>query len=120
IPTPVACLLNNPETTFNRGRSEANGWRLLLSCMSAPEPFAPQFFGLIPLPMNSAAKRLGCTAGEVREVDSLPPTGTDSSHGRPIVTPTPVRKVRRLSLFGGRFIMSISGLVAPPGASQGW
>src|SRR6266508_2912420 len=111
MPTPVACLLNNPETTFNRGRSEANGWRLLLSCMSAPDPLAPQFFGLMPLPMNSAAKRLGCTAGEVREVASLPPTGIDSSHGRPIVTPTPRRNVRRLSLCGGGFIVSISGQV---------
>src|SRR5262245_21873954 len=82
--------------------------------MSAPEPFAPQFFGLIPLPMNSAAKRLGCTEGEVREVASLPPSGIDSSHGSPIVTPTPVRNVRRLNLFEREFIVSIPSLAAPP------
>src|SRR5215475_293122 len=96
MPTPVACLLNNPEMTFSRGRSEARGSRLLLNSMSAPEPLAHQCLGLMPLPMNRAAKRWG---GEgVEEDDLLPQTGSDSSQGRAMVTPTPVRKVRRQGL----------------------
>src|SRR5437764_14654366 len=104
MPTPVACLLNNPEMTFSRGRSDNNGSRLLLSCMSAPEPFAHQLLGLMPLPMNRAANRCGCPEGDAREADSLPQPERDSSQGRPIVTPTPRRKVRRLSLCDCGFI----------------
>ena len=77
-------------------RSGARGWRLLLSSMSAPAPFAHQFFGLMPLPMNRAANRLGGVAAAVPEAGSLPQTGIDSSQGRAIVTPTPLSKVRRL------------------------
>src|SRR5262245_207599 len=100
MPTPVACLLNSPETTLSRGRREANGSRLLLSSMSAPDPLADQFFGLIPLPMKRAANRGGDAAGEGRDTPSLPQPERDSNQGRPIVTPTPVRKVRRLIWFG--------------------
>ena len=34
--------------------------------MSAPAPFAHQWFGLIPLPMKSAAKRSGSACGAGR------------------------------------------------------
>ena len=68
--------------------------------MSAPEPFAHQFFGLMPLPMNRAANRLGVAEGRVPEAVSLPQTGSDSSQGRAIVTPTPFSNVRRVSLCG--------------------
>src|SRR5947209_14682552 len=99
MPTPVACLLNKPMITFSRGRSADNGSRLLLSCMSAPEPLAHQFLGLMPLPMNRAANRCGCAEGDVRETVSLPQPESDSSQGRPIVKPTPFSKVRRVILF---------------------
>src|SRR5436305_13503571 len=99
MPTPVACLLNRPEMTFKRDRREASGSRLLLSCMSAPEPFAHQFLGLMPLHMNRAANRCGCHEGEVREADSLPPYGIDSRQGRPIVNTKPVRNVSRMNEF---------------------
>src|SRR5260370_27236145 len=91
MPTPVACLLNKPEITFNRGRNADSGSRLLLSCMSAPEPLAHQFLGLIPLPMNRAAKRFGGA-----EAGSAPQTESDSNHGRAMVTPTPLSNLRRL------------------------
>src|SRR5216684_4082313 len=79
MPTPVACLLNNPERTFNRGRREDNGSRLLLNCMSEPDPFAHQCFGLMPFPMNRAANRCGGAAGDgVAEAEELPQTGSDS------------------------------------------
>src|SRR5438105_777779 len=91
MPTPVACLLNNPDTTFILDRNGAIGSRLLLSSMSEPEPFAHQFLGLTPLPMNSAANRRGAAAA-----GSAPQTGSDSSQGRAIVTPTPRSIVRRL------------------------
>src|SRR5438105_12152166 len=104
MPTPVACLLNNPEMTLSRDRSGDNGSRLLLSSMSAPAPLAHQFGGLMPLPMNRAANRLGCSAAD----DSLPPNDIASSQGRPMVTPTPVRNVRRLSLFDRSVIESTS------------
>src|SRR6516162_4304133 len=98
IPTPVACLLNSPETTFNRGRKGDRGSRLLLSSMSAPDPLAHQCLGLTPLPMNRAANR--CGGAELDGDDSLPPSGSDSSQGRPIVKPMPLSRVRRLILCG--------------------
>src|SRR5207248_2514752 len=85
MPTPVAALLNKPEMTFSRGRSDDNGSSVLLSCMSARETLAHQFLGLMPLPMKRAANRRGCAAWDEREPDSLPATGIDSSQGRPIV-----------------------------------
>src|SRR6516162_926511 len=107
MPTPVAALLNNPEMTFNRGRRDDNGSRLLLNCMAEPEPFAHQCLGLTPLPMNRAANRWGGDATGVPEGESLPRASIDSSHGRPTVTPTPVRNVRRLIMFGRDFPMLI-------------
>src|ERR1700677_3369006 len=95
MPTPVACLLNSPEMTFKRERRADSGSRLLLNCISAPDPLAHQFFGLMPLPRNKAAKRFGGVDATSAAV-SPPQTGRDSNHGRPIVTPTPWSKVRRL------------------------
>src|SRR3954469_12627197 len=77
MPTPVACLLNNPEMTFNRDRNADNGSRLLLRSMSAPEPWADQFLGLMPLPMNRAANRWGGADGGP-EPGSLPQPVIDS------------------------------------------
>src|SRR5947208_12791014 len=104
MPTPVACRLNRPETTFNRGRREARGSRLRLSCMSAPAPRADQCGGLMPLPMNRAANRLGGAEAGVPEATRLPQTAIDSSQGRAIVTPTPLSNVRRLILCGRDFM----------------
>src|SRR5436853_5935431 len=92
MPTPVADLLKSPVMTLSLGRREASGWRLLPSTMSAPEPLADQFGGLMPLPMKSAAKRLG---GVAAGAACAPQTGSDSSHGKATEQPTPVRKVRR-------------------------
>src|ERR1700722_4090745 len=108
MPTPVACLLNNPETTFNRDRREARGSRLLLNCMSAPDPFAHQCGGLMPFPRNRAAKRWGGADEGALEADLLPQTGIDSSQGRPIVTPAPARKVRRVMVFEREFMGSLT------------
>jgi len=93
--------------TFSRGRSEDRGSRLLLNSMSAPVPFAHQFLGLMPLPMNRAANRLGGEEAAAPEVDSLPSSGIASSHGMAIVTPTPLSNARRLILFACEFIISI-------------
>src|SRR6185437_11436214 len=98
MPTPVACLLNRPWTTFSLVFSGASGSRLLLSSISAPAPLAPQWFGLMPLPMNSAAKRWGYFGVAASDSAVSPPqTGIDSSHGSAIATPTPRSTVRRLS-----------------------
>src|SRR5262249_60516685 len=98
MPTPVACLLKSPEMTFSLGRSDCSGSRLLPSVMSAPEPLADQFGGLMPLPMKSAAKRLGC-ATAAGEDDCPRPNGIASSHGRAIETPTPWSNLRRVILW---------------------
>src|SRR5262245_27296858 len=102
MPTPVACLLNNPDTTFKRDRNGVIGSRLLLNSMLVPAPFAHQCLGLMPLPMNRAANRRGAAAA-----GSAPQTGSDSSHGSAIVTPTPLSNVRRL-------IRESTGLIIRP------
>src|SRR6266852_2189432 len=112
MPTPVACLLNNPEMTFSRGRNDFKGSRLLLNSMSAPDPFADQFLGLMPLPMNRAAKRWGGMDAGAPDAALVPQTGIDSSHGRAMVTPTPVRKVRRVMLCDRGFIMTLTKLMS--------
>src|SRR5262245_51188731 len=104
MPTPVAALLNSPEITFSRDRKGAIGSRLLLNCISPPDPLAPQCLGLIPLPMNRAAKRFGGPVGALADVGSLPQPASDSSQGRAIVTPMPLSNVRRLILFDCGFI----------------
>src|SRR3954467_8601350 len=73
----------------------ARGSRVLLSSIEAPEPFADQCSGLMPQPMNSAANRLGHANGTPAATGVAPQTGTDSSHGSAMVTPTPRRNVRR-------------------------
>ena len=51
---------------------------------------------LMPLPMNRTAKRFGnAGAASWLRGGGTPQAGSDSSHGRAIVTPTPRRKVRR-------------------------
>src|SRR5260370_21811727 len=97
MPTPVACLLNSPETTLSFGRKDASGSRLRLNCMFAPAPDALQCGGLMPLPMKRAAKRLGGADAGVPAGDGVQ-NGIDSSHGRAIVTPALRRKVRRVDL----------------------
>src|SRR5271168_2639336 len=95
IPTPVACLLNRPETTLILVLSGANGSRQGPSSIASPPPLAHQFVGLTPQPMNSAANRFGQGAGRSPVMVAMPQTGTDSSHGNAIVTPAPFRNVRR-------------------------
>src|SRR5438552_14753386 len=95
MPTPVAFLLNRPVTTFSLVLNAIMGSKLLLSSMSAPAPLAHQWFGLMQLPMNSAAKRLGKVGDTLLDAASPPHTGRDSSHGRAMATPTPRSTVRR-------------------------
>src|SRR6266702_1771291 len=97
--------------TFKRGRSGFNGSRLLLNSMSAPEPFAHQFLGLMPLPMNRAARRWGGVEAGVPEAALVPQTGIDSSQGRAMLTPTPVRKVRREIVCECGFLMAVPVLL---------
>src|SRR5436309_1746201 len=98
MPTPVACLLNRPEITFILAANGCIGSRHLLSSISLPEPLAHQLLGLMPLPMKSAAKRRGrllapaaLTVAAPVAAGSAPQTGSDSSQGKAIVTPTPLR-----------------------------
>src|SRR6185503_10418797 len=98
MPTPTAGLLNSPLMTFSFLRNGASGSSVLLNSISAPAPLAHQCLLLMPLPMNSAAKRFG----GVFAAGSAPQTGTDSSQGKAIVTPTPRRKVRR-EIWNRRF-----------------
>jgi hypothetical protein len=81
--------------------------------MLAPEPSADQLLGLMPFPMNRAANRFGGGGTDLPEADSLPATGSDSSQGSPSVTPTPVRNLRRVIVFVGKVIISVSKLATP-------
>src|SRR3954471_22151255 len=96
MPCPVAALLNRPSMTLIFALSGSNGARDSLSSIPAPDPFAHQRPGLMPVPMNSTAKRWGGAALVAAEADELrPKPASDSSHGRPIVTPAPRRTVLR-------------------------
>ena len=77
--------------TLSRDRNGASGSRLLLSSIAGAGALRPPVPGLMPLPMNSAAKRFGVGRGGIPFGES----GNDSSHGRAIVTPRPRRRVRR-------------------------
>src|SRR5262245_59596123 len=66
-----------------------------LSSIPAPAPLAHQRPGLMPVPMNSTAKRWGCPAVVAAEAELLPKPDSDSSHGKAMVTPAPRRKVLR-------------------------
>ena len=84
--------------TLSLVRSGASGWRLWLSCISAPAPFAHQWLPLMPLPMNSAAKRFGKAADGSKSGAAgvrAPHTRIDSSQGSAIATPAPRNRVRR-------------------------
>src|SRR6476661_1759409 len=96
IPCPVAALLNRPSMTLIFVLSGSNGARDSLSSIPAPDPFAHHRPGLMPVPMNSTAKRWGGGALVAAEADELrPKPDSDSSHGRPIVTPAPRSMVLR-------------------------
>src|SRR5262245_9028750 len=60
-----------------------------------PSPLAHHSLVWKPLPENSAAKRTGASLAGAAGLGSSPQTGSDSSQGRAIVTPTPRRNVRR-------------------------
>src|SRR5262245_636619 len=95
MPTPVAALLNRPETTLSFVLNGASGSRLLLSSIPAPAPLAHQWSGLTPLPMKRAEKRLGNAVAAPPAACSTAKTRIDSSQGNAIATPTPRRSVRR-------------------------
>src|SRR5688572_24770987 len=99
MPWPVECLLKSPLMTLIFFFNGSSGDRLRLSCMSSPDPVAPQWFSLTPLPMKSTAKRLG--KGELGVAANA---DMDSSHGNAMVTPAPRRTVRRDSLISLAFL----------------
>src|SRR5437868_9482769 len=116
MPTPVAFLLKSPLTTLSFGRRASSGWSVLLNSMSAPLPLAHQWFGLMPQPMKRAANRFGQADAPLADA---PQTGSDSSHGNAIVTPTPRRKVRRLNACRWVFIALPPWLIRRHGAGGG-
>src|SRR5688572_18779362 len=99
IPCPVECLLNSPLMTVTFFLIGSSGDKLRLSFMSSPDPVAPQWFSLTPLPMKSTAKRLG-----KGELGVAAKADMDSSHGRAMVTPAPRRTVRRDSFISLAFL----------------
>src|SRR6266404_4705145 len=70
----------------------SSGASVLLSFMSAPEPSAPQCSSFTPFPMNRTAKRFGKEDGGVVPAKA----GSDSIHGKAIVTPAPTSALRRV------------------------
>src|SRR5687767_221914 len=95
MPWPVECLLKSPLITLIFFFNGSSGDRLRLNFMSSPDPVAPQWSSLTPLPMKSTAKRFG--KGELDVVAAN--ADKDSSHGSAIVTPAPRRTVRRESFM---------------------
>src|SRR4051812_11753260 len=87
--------------------------------MSLPSPRAHHSLLWKPLPANRHANRTG-GCDDAFFATSSPQTGTDSSHGSAIVTPTPCRNARRENGWVTRFaIVSLRsrrlvGVVAPP------
>src|SRR5687767_12229263 len=78
----------------------SSGDRLRLSFMSSPDPVAPQWFSLMPLPMKSTAKRFGNGEDVAANAD------IDSSHGNAMVTPAPRSTVRRDSFISVSFLLN--------------
>src|SRR3954467_10331052 len=107
MPTPTAGRLNRPLITFNFVLNGASGSSVLPKDISAPAPFAHQCLLLMPLPMNTAAKRCGYRRegtggvsgpagdGEGEPVDSRARSGSESKNGSAISTPAPRRERRR-------------------------
>src|SRR5215208_690072 len=91
MPWPVECLLKRPLMTLTFFFNGSSGDRLRPSVISSPEPVAPQWFSLTPLPMNRTANRFG--KGELDGVAAN--ADSESSHGSAMVTPAPRRTVRR-------------------------
>src|SRR6185295_6121984 len=89
MPIPTAGLLKRPLTTLIFFFSGSSGASDLLNSSSAPAPLAHQWFPLIPLPMNSTAKRLGNGGSARTAATGLLQAGKDSSHGSAMLTPTP-------------------------------
>src|SRR5579872_3075511 len=79
--------------TFSLVLNGSSGWRLLLSSIAAPSPFAHQCSGLMPVPMNWTTNRFGGALAAFGA--AAPQTGRDSSHGSPTTTPAPRRNMRR-------------------------
>src|SRR5262245_49806817 len=78
--------------------SGSSGASVLPSFISAPLPLAHQWLPLMPLPMNSTAKRCGKAAAGAATDDAAPSPAqaeSDSSQGRATVTPAPRRTARR-------------------------
>src|SRR5512132_2016248 len=94
MPIPTAGLLKRPLTMLIFFFSGSSGASDLLNFSSVPAPLAHQWFPLMPLPMNSTAKRLGNGPAARSAATGLPQAGSDSSHGSAMLTPTPRNTVR--------------------------
>src|SRR6187549_3633292 len=115
MPTLVAAALNNPSMKFRRSLNGTSGSSEGPSSIAAPEPRAHQVSGLIPLAMNTTARRRGKAVAVPACVLVAPQTGIDSIHGRSIVTPAPRRNVRRETTLALKVIwrwlaVSLSGV----------
>ena len=100
MPTPVACLLNRPLTTLILVLSGASGSRHGPAPSSSPEPLAHQLVRVDAAAHEQRGEPLRAAARHAPAIAAAPQTGTDSSQGRAIVTPTPRRKVRRVARDG--------------------
>src|SRR6218665_578165 len=81
-------------TVFSR--RSVSGARTCPSSIVLPEPFAHHSLEWNPFPEKRTASRTGAWLPGFAAVVTSPQTGSDSIHGRAIVTPTPRRKVRRV------------------------
>src|SRR5947209_17253321 len=96
MPPISASWLYRPRSKVSFSRNGASGSSTLPSSIAAPSPFAHHSLLWNPLPENSTASRTGGSdPPRADDVGSSPHTGTDSSHGSAIDTPSPYRNARR-------------------------
>src|SRR5215475_8841639 len=101
MPWPVARLLKRPWMTLIFFLSGSSGLSVWPSFISSPEPSAPQWSSLTPLPRKTTPKRFG---NAVAPGDAL--AAKDSSHGSAIVTPAP-RSTARREMRSGMLVPSL-------------
>src|SRR4051812_5620927 len=94
MPPTSASRLYSPRRNMSFSRNGRSGSSTFPSSMPLPSPRAHHPLLWNPLPANRTANRTGGSEGACLGPSS-PHTGTDSSHGRAIVTPTPRRNARR-------------------------
>src|SRR5262245_47015233 len=105
MPPISASSVYSPRRNRSFSRNGRSGSSTLPSSMPRPSPRAHHSPLWKPLPANRTANRTGGSGTPGADATGLAPhTGTDSSHGRAIVTPTPRRNARREMGWGLRFM----------------